>query len=113
MDKEYIKGNFPHEGENMQAARLGQQEYISKEQIKRTVTSQVHFNTEQISILEKELHELAAMLRPYVTPMVEKERDEARLSEPMSEVVGMLVDQSEYIGRLTHQVRQLRNALQL
>lgn len=113
MDKQYIKGNFPHEGENLRAAQLGPQEYISKEQIKRTVFNQIQFNTERISVLEKELHELGAMLIPYTAPMAEKEGSQPGLNEPMSEVVSMLVDQSAYLDRLAYQVRQLRSALQL
>lgn len=92
---------------------LGPQTYQPKPPPKRTVTEQMNFNEELLSVLHKELQELFGILQPVMFPAPEESRTEKDLSEINSHIVDRLIKESLKIQHMIANVKQAQRDLQL
>lgn len=95
---------------------LGSQTFQPKpppKRTERTVTEQMNFNEELLSVLHKELQELFGILQPVMFPAPEESRTEKELSELNSHIVERLIKESDKIQHMIDNIRQAQRDLQL
>lgn len=81
---------------------------------RRSMTDQIQFNIERLSMLHKELSELKSMLEPYIinVPVCEKEGIQMN-PENNSEIMDRLLRESTMINELIGYVSDMKRDLQL